>query len=106
MKVLLGKKYRYSTDSLHNELEILKVPDIAKVNTLAFIHNYFHDKLPKLFKNYFTVFNEIHAINTRGSTNNIIIDRHSSNVGHSTMKVRGAKLWNNIDADKKKDKEC
>ena len=102
MKVLLGKKYRYSTDSLHNELEILKVPDIAKVNTLAFIHNYFHDKLPKLFKNYFTVFNEIHAINTRGSTNNIIIDRHNSNVGHSTMKVRGAKLWNNIDADKKK----
>ena len=44
-------------------------------------------------------------LNTRGSSNNIIIDRHNSNIGHSTMKVRGAKLWNNIDVDKK-DKEC
>ena len=78
------------------------MPDIARVNTLAFIHNYFYGKLPKVFKNYFTVFKEVHAINTRGSTNNIIIDRHNSSIGHSTMKVRGAKLWNNIDVDKKK----
>ena len=52
LKVLLGKNYRYSTNSLHNDLEILKVSDIAKVNTVTFIHNYFLDRLPKVFKNY------------------------------------------------------
>ena len=102
LKVLMGKNYRYSTNSLHNELEILKVSDIAKTNTVTFIHNYFHDKLSKIFKNYFTVFNEVHNINTRGSTNNIIIANHKTNFGHSTMKIKGAKLWNNIDADTKK----
>jgi len=106
LKVLMAKNYRYSTNSLHNELGILKVSNIAKTNTVTFIHNYFHDKLPKVFKNYFTVFSEVHNINTRGSTNNIIIANHKTNFGHSTMKIKGAKLLNNIDADTKKAKEC
>ena len=46
LKVLLSRNYRHSTNILHNELEILKVNDIAKVDSLAFIHNYFNDKLP------------------------------------------------------------
>ena len=99
LKVLLTRGYRYSTNSLHNELEVLKVTDIAKVNSLTFVYNYFNNKLPNIFDNYFTVFNEVHRINTRGSKNQIIIiNMHNSNNGGSTMKVRGAKLWNNTGA--------
>jgi len=99
LKVLLAKRFQYSTNSLHNELKILKVSDIAKVNSLTFVHNYFHDKLPKMFNNYFTVFREVHEINTRGSENHIQLDIYSTNIGHSTMKIRGAKLWNNTGAN-------
>ena len=50
LKVLLAKRYRYSTNSLHNELNILKVTDIARLNSLTFVHNFFQDKLPQMFK--------------------------------------------------------
>ena len=102
LKVLLAKTYRYSTNSLHNELNILKVTDIAKLNTLTFVHNFFHDKLPQMFKQYYKLFGDIHSFNTRGSPYQIIIERHSSNIGHSTMKIRGANLWNQISEDIKK----
>ena len=97
LKVLLAKRYRYSTNHLHNELNILKVSDISKVDTLTFVHNYFNNKLPKVFNNYYNVFSNIHNINTRESDKHILISRHNSNFGHSTMKIRGAKLWNTTD---------
>ena len=39
LKYLLAKNYRYSTNRLHNELEIIKVEDIAKLDTATFIQN-------------------------------------------------------------------
>ena len=72
----------------------MKISDIAKINSHIFVHNYFHGKLPKIFNNYFTVFSEVHEINTRGSDNHIRTDIHNTNIGYSTMKIRGAKLWN------------
>ena len=83
LKVLLAKRYRYSTNALHNELNILKISDIAKVNSLTFVHNYFHGKLPKIFHNYFTVFREVHKINTRGADNHFRIDIYNTNIKYS-----------------------
>ena len=105
LKVLLARRYRYSTNSLHNELNILKVTDIANLNAQTFVHNFFHEKLPQMFKRYYTLFGDIHAFNTRGSSNQIVIERHNSNIGHSTMKIRGARLWNQISEDTKKTKD-
>ena len=79
LKVLQAKRYRYSTNALHNKLNILKISDIAKIDSLIFVHNYFHGKLTKIFNNYFTVFSEVHEINTRGSDNHICTDIHNTN---------------------------
>ena len=101
MKVLVTEIV-HITNSLHNELNNLKVTDIANLNSLTFVHNFFHDKLPQVFKNYFKLFGDIHTFKTRGSTNQIVIERHNSNIGHSTMKIRGAKLWNQVNENTKK----
>ena len=58
-----------------------------------------------MFKRYYKLFGDLHAFNTRGSTNQIVIERHNSNIGYSTMKIRGAKLWNQISEDTKKTKD-
>ena len=103
LKVLLSRNYRHSTNKLHNELEILKVNDIAKVDSLTFIHNYFSNKLPRVFNHYFTTVGNVHNINTRGSKNqNISVDKHKNQVGYSTMKIKGANGWNNTSAIIKK----
>ena len=67
LKVLLAKNYKYSTNKLHNELKLIKVKDIAKLEASTFIHNYFNNKLPPIFNNYSTLITEIHERVTRRS---------------------------------------
>ena len=94
--MLLAKNYKYSTNRLHNELEIVKVEDIAKLDALTFIHNYFNNKLPPVFNNYFTLVKEIHSKNTRRSDTDIYIETFKTKVGISSMKSIGAKNWNEL----------
>ena len=96
LKVLLAKNYRYSTNKLHNELGIIKVEDIAKLDAVTFIHNYFNNKLPPLFNNYFTLNRDIHSINTRSSVQDIHFKTYKTNIGISSIKSIGAKTWNEL----------
>ena len=52
LKVLSKKDYRFSTDSLHNEFDILKIKDIVKQEIITFVHN-FSNSLPPVFDGYF-----------------------------------------------------
>ena len=94
--MVLAKNYRYSTNKLHNELEIIKVEDIAKLDAVTFIHNYFNKKLPPIFNNYFTLVKDIHNINTRSSDQDIYFDTYKTKIGISSMKSKGAKTWNEL----------
>ena len=55
LKVPSEKKYRYPTEKLHKEFELL-VEDLAKQKLLSFVHNYFSNNLPPVFDNYFDLF--------------------------------------------------
>ena len=101
LKVLQAKNYRYSTNKLHNELEIIKVEDIAKLDAVTFIHNYFNNKLPPIFNNYFTLVRDIHNINTRSSDQDIYFDTYKTKIGISSMKSIGAKTWNELNNNNK-----
>ena len=96
LKVLLAKNYRYSTNRLHNELEIIKVEDIAKLDAVTFIHNYFNNKLPPIFNNYFTLVKDVHSKNTRSSDQDIYFKPYTTKIGISSMKSKGAKTWNEL----------
>ena len=46
LKVLSGKKFRFPTDELHDEFELLTVKDISEQEILTFVHNFFSNNLP------------------------------------------------------------
>ena len=97
LKVLSEKNYRYPTEKLHKELELLLVEDLAKQELLTFVHNYFSNNLPPVFDNYFDSFD--HQYNTRNGSNTIRLKTHATQMAASSVLVKSAKLWNNLDVD-------
>ena len=99
LKVLTFKDRRYPTNDIHSQLKILKIEDIFYQEKVSFVHNFINDKLPPTFQNYFTEFAQVHNIETRNKNHNLIIPRHKTNIGASTIKINGAKMWNDLDAN-------
>ena len=101
LKVLLGKKFRFPTDDLHHELKILKVKDITNLEILTFVHNYFSNKLPAAFDNYYKTFSNFSDRITRNSFTTIKIDVHNTDIAARSLKNSGAKKWNSLCNDLK-----
>ena len=99
LKVLAGKKYRYSTDKLHDEFNLLKVSDITNQEVLTFVYNFFSNRLPSIFKNYYQTFSENHSYNTRFANLSIRKIRRNNEFGAKSIKIRGSDLWNNLNSD-------
>ena len=102
LKVLSGKDYMYSTDKLHDEFEILKIKDIIKQEVATFVHNFFSNSLPPVFDGYFETLVSYHNRNTRYGSNLIRIQNHYTDIAASSIKIQGAKVWNNLNNDLKK----
>ena len=49
------------------KLKILKLQDLVKLETAAFVYNYKSGQLPSTFRNYFTALNNIHVKTTRAT---------------------------------------
>ena len=99
LKVLAGKKFRYSTDKLHDEFGLLKVVDITYQEILSFVFNYFMDTLTPVFQSYFVTFGAENGINTRNTNNLIRKIRQNTNFGANSIKSKGADLWNSLDTE-------
>ena len=73
--------------------------DIANQEILTFVYKYFNNNLPSVFRDYFTLFGNENGTVTRNTNFNIrFIERHSM-YGEKSVKVVGAKLWNNLHND-------
>ena len=96
LKVLSSKKFRYSTDKLHNEFEILKVNDMMNQEILTFVFKYLANSLPPVFNNYYETLTSTHGINTRhgGNLRKVI---HRKKIGALSIKIQGPELWNKLD---------
>ena len=97
LKVLLRKDYRFSTNKLHNSMDLLKIDDIADQEILSFVHNYFSKKLPPVFDDYYSTLAEQHQMNTRNGQYLLHIPDHNTNLAATSIKISGAKLWNNLE---------
>ena len=96
LKVLSSKKFRHSTDKLHNEFEILKVQDIINQEILTFVFKYFANSLPPVFNNYYETLANTHGLNTRHGSNLRKVS-HKTKTGALSIKIHGAELWNKLD---------
>ena len=94
LKVLTKKNYRYSTNQLHNDFEILKVNDITNQEILTFVHSYINNKLPSIFDEYFTHRFSMEMYIASERKIRFIIPRHQTNIGADSLNVKGAQLFN------------
>ena len=95
LKVLSCKKFRYSTDKLHNEFDLLKVQDMVNQEILTFVHNYISNSLPSAFNNYYETLASIHGVNTRHGSD-LSKTRHRTKMGALSIKIHGPELWNKL----------
>ena len=100
LKVLSSKKFRFSTDKLHNEFEILKIQDLLNQEILTFMFKYFANSLPPVFNNYYETLANTHGLNTRHG-GNIRKVNHRTKIGALSIKIHGPELWNKLDANLK-----
>ena len=96
LKVLSSKKFRFSTDKLHNEFEILKIQDLLNQEILTFMFKYFANCLPPVFNNYYETLANTHGLNTRHG-GNIRKVNHRTKIGALSIKIHGPELWNKLD---------
>ena len=97
MKVLTSRDYRFSTNDLHTKHNILKVDDIFLLEKISFVHNFVNNNQPSMFNDYYLKFAQIHTISTRNSKFNFIVPFCHTNFGSCSMKIKGAKVWNDLE---------
>ena len=102
LRVLTKKDPMYSTNKIHNELELLKINYIYESEVLSFVYNCVNRNVPDALGNYFTLMSDTHTINTRNK-NHILRDPClKSKIGRLSVKQRGVQLWNKLDKSLKK----
>ena len=94
LKVLSHKPYRYPTNKLHNELSILKFTDMIKQETLSFVYQYIHGKLPIVFDKYFIHRHKSTEIIAEQRKRRFTPPIHYNFIGACTVKVVGSQLLN------------
>ena len=102
--MLTEKPFKYPTNLLHTELKMIKVEDLFKQEVHSFVFNFYSSKLPTVFDNYFISFSSIHNIGTRNRNTSFIIPQHNNHFGSTSLKVKGACLWNALSNENKSKK--
>ena len=81
------------TNNLLKNIEILKIDDNHKWNTLGIVSEMVSDRCPALYRNYF----EIKNSNDLRTRDQLIIPLTRLGPGQHAMRVNGPSLWNKID---------
>ena len=92
----MSKKNRFPTDELHHKLQIIKVEDIMNQEIICFVHNYFANKFPPAFDNFYRPFATLSDRNTRNSSTRIKLEDHDTDIAAKSLKISGAKKWNDL----------
>ena len=83
---------------LYDQLDLLRLIDIYKLEVLKFMFSFKKNILPKCFNDYYTIPSEIHEYPTRFACN----DNWAVNFGciksttQRSIKFTGCKLWNEL----------
>ena len=97
LRILQFKTIETSNMIIYRNYNTLPIPTLFKCKILTLVHNFKHhkDKLPVIFKNYFTENCTIHTYATRNSDNLHIISTNSC-YGARTIVQIGSAYWNQL----------
>ena len=87
------------------KLKILKLQDLVKLETAAFVYNYKSGQLPSTFRNYFTALNNIHVKPTRATALHNFFEPFFKTLKlQRSIKYQGPKIWNSLNLEIKNSK--
>ena len=98
VKLIGGGNYLDRVTPYYSKLNILKLPDLYKLETAKFVYRFMDKTLPQCFSVFFVKVSEISGRTTRSSGNrhSLYIPRYNSNRLQQTIKYQGVKIWNSI----------
>ena len=90
VKLIGGRNY--------SKLNILKLPDLYKLETAKFVYRFMHKTLPQTFFDFFVEASKISGRTTRSSGNrhSLYIPRYNTNRLQRSIKYQGVKIWSSI----------
>ena len=93
----VSKNDRVKNNGLYHELKLLKVKDMYHLEMAKFMYLFQHNKLPRLYHNYFTSTKSVHKYNTRcTSYGNYYLHAINSNAAKKALQYSGAQIWNGL----------
>ena len=88
-------KYRESTENVFNELNILKVEELNKLEISLLMYKFYNNQLPKNLSDIFSANYQIHSYGTRHA-DDCHLPRKSTTLGQYSLAFQGPKTWNCI----------
>ena len=95
VRIIAGVKPRTSTDDLFRNLNIMKLDEINIFLIAQLTHKQYTADVIPVFQNMFITNSDIHSYETRQS-NHLYIPLCHKNVGKTSIRYRGAIIWNNV----------
>ena len=98
VKLIDGGNYLDRATPYYTKLNILKLPDLYKLEIAKFVHRLMHNTLPQSFSNFFIKEDQVNNHTTRSSSNpnNLYIPCYKTNRIQRSIKYQGVKVWNSI----------
>ena len=95
VRIIAGVKPRTSTDDLFRNLNIMKLDEINIFLIAQLMHKQYTADVIPVFQNMFITNSDIHSYETRQS-NHLNIPLCHKNIGKTSIRYRGAIIWNNV----------
>jgi len=98
IRLITFSNFDAHTSPLFAKLNLLKLQDYIKLQTLFFMHQFNTGKLPKIFDSFFVKTFCKHNVNTRfASRSTFYLPKIRTNYGKFNIRFNGPKLWNELD---------
>ena len=102
VRIITFSHFQSHTSPIFKKLNLLKLSDIVKLHTILFMHQYYNDRLPKAFNDFFCLVKHKHRYNTRlASKIAYTLPLIHTNHGLHSLRFYGPKLWNSVDEELK-----
>ena len=97
VRIITFSDFNSHSSPLFRKLGLLKLGDLIYLDSALFMHDYYSNRLPSAFNNFFKSINKVHQYATRlASKKSYYLPKARTNYGKFIVRFSGAKLWNVI----------
>ena len=108
VRIITFSEYNCHSSPLFRKLKLLKVSDLLYLYCALFMYDYYSNRLPLIFNDFFMSINKVHQYQTRlASKISYYLPKARTNYGKFNIRFSGVKVWNSIeDSLKSKSRTC